>query len=617
MLEDVFVLPEHRRGGLASALLARAQDGPAGPLAHLRRRHDRLLPGARLRLMPKDAFPEPLASPTEPKRNGRGHRSQPQRLPLVPNLTCRAAPNDNPPTPSGGSATEPEDSSYVSQPPPLARHGRRRARRARPRAAGEVAPSSLGDRPLPVARPRASGRLSRMLERRVAVHVDGLTLSGEALVPDDPSMLCVLCHGIPSGAPRDPADPGYGGLARTLADRTDSRRSGSTSAACAARRASSPSRVGAPTSKRRSTRSTPTRRSAAIPRVVVGSSAGGASRIAVAARREDVVAVATYAAPASFTFGGLVSDPRRLVQTFRNTGIIHDPAFPSDIDAWWGEFAAIAPEDVIGKIAPRPVLLVHGDSDDVIPYPHAERLFLAAGEPKELVRIPRGAHQLRRDPRAVEALDRLAREPPGFARVRFAASDSPGPFSFSGVKHLRRAADRTLRGGTDLVGACLASFLEGESDGRRSYALCASWARRTYSRAPSRRRKDRSRFASAARAAASGSSATAGCCRGARPFRSSRRSRSRKPGSNASRADRSARQIREGRRSRNPLLPCLPLGVTVLRNSMAAGLPAAVSLVRPDPRHDDRFARHFEGGKQFARDRQVVQRREGLRLHLS
>jgi uncharacterized protein len=107
-----------------------------------------------------------------------------------------------------------------------------------------------------------------------------------------------------------------------------------------------------------------------------------------------------------------VSDPRRLLQTFRNTGIVHDPAFPPDLDDWWGEFTAYAPEETIGKIAPRPVLLVHGDSDDVIGYPHAERLFVAAGEPKELVRIPGGAHQLRRDPRAVDALaDWLAHLP--------------------------------------------------------------------------------------------------------------------------------------------------------------------------------------------------------------
>ena len=242
-----------------------------------------------------------------------------------------------------------------------------------------------------------------MLERRVAIRVGGLTLSGEAIVPDDPSLLCVLCHGIPGGGPRDPADPGYGGLARTLAGlgfaafwfdfRGVRGAPGEFSIAgwCADLEAAldaldADAEIGA------------------IPRIVIGSSAGGAVALAVAARREDVLAVATYAAPASFTFGGLVSDPRKLVQQFRNTGIIHDPAFPPDLAAWWAEFAAAAPEEVIGKIAPRPVLLVHGDSDDVIPYPHAERLFLAAGEPKELVRIPAGGHQLRRDPRAVEAL---------------------------------------------------------------------------------------------------------------------------------------------------------------------------------------------------------------------
>jgi fermentation-respiration switch protein FrsA (DUF1100 family) len=47
---------------------------------------------------------------------------------------------------------------------------------------------------------------------------------------------------------------------------------------------------------------------------------------------------------------------------------------------------------------------MHGDADAVVPYHHAERLFTLAGEPKELVRIPGGAHQLRRDPRALEAL---------------------------------------------------------------------------------------------------------------------------------------------------------------------------------------------------------------------
>lgn len=242
-----------------------------------------------------------------------------------------------------------------------------------------------------------------MLERRLALYPEGLTLAGEALVPDDPPMICVLCHGIPGNAPRDPDDLGYAGFARTLAGRglatfwfdfrgvRSSPGEFSIAGWCADLEAAldaldADAEIGG------------------IPRVVVGSSAGGAVAISVAARREDVIAVATLAAPASFTFGGLISDPRKLVQTFRNTGIIHDPAFPPDLDAWWREFSEAAPEEVIGKLAPRPVLVAHGDSDEVIPYPHAERLFLAAGEPKELVRIPRGGHQLRRDLRAVEAL---------------------------------------------------------------------------------------------------------------------------------------------------------------------------------------------------------------------
>jgi alpha-beta hydrolase superfamily lysophospholipase len=242
-----------------------------------------------------------------------------------------------------------------------------------------------------------------VLERDIAFRPDGLPLRGHAIVPDDPSLLIALCHGIPGSVPRDPADEGYEGFARALVERG----------------------YAALWFDFRGVRGSPGEFSIAgwvrdldaamdaldadaeiggIPRAIVGSSAGGAVAIAVAARREDVVAVATLAAPASFTFGGLMKDPKHVLQIFRNTGIIHDPAFPPDVDAWWREFAECAPEETIGKIAPRPVLLVHGDSDDVVGYPHAERLFIAAGEPKELVRIPHGGHQLRRDPRAIDVL---------------------------------------------------------------------------------------------------------------------------------------------------------------------------------------------------------------------
>jgi len=47
-----------------------------------------------------------------------------------------------------------------------------------------------------------------------------------------------------------------------------------------------------------------------------------------------------------------------------------------------------APEDAIGGIAPRPILLIHGKDDSVIPFDHARRLKAAAGPTAELWAIP-------------------------------------------------------------------------------------------------------------------------------------------------------------------------------------------------------------------------------------
>jgi fermentation-respiration switch protein FrsA (DUF1100 family) len=44
----------------------------------------------------------------------------------------------------------------------------------------------------------------------------------------------------------------------------------------------------------------------------------------------------------------------------------------------------IRPIDAIGKLAPRPVLIIHGANDSLIPVAHARQLFAAAHQPKEL-----------------------------------------------------------------------------------------------------------------------------------------------------------------------------------------------------------------------------------------
>jgi fermentation-respiration switch protein FrsA (DUF1100 family) len=47
---------------------------------------------------------------------------------------------------------------------------------------------------------------------------------------------------------------------------------------------------------------------------------------------------------------------------------------------------------VVARIAPRPILFLHGTKDTAISVRHSERLYALAGEPKELWIIEGGEH---------------------------------------------------------------------------------------------------------------------------------------------------------------------------------------------------------------------------------
>jgi fermentation-respiration switch protein FrsA (DUF1100 family) len=44
-----------------------------------------------------------------------------------------------------------------------------------------------------------------------------------------------------------------------------------------------------------------------------------------------------------------------------------------------------SPEEVVGKIAPTPVVIIHGSDDRLFSPDHAQRLYDAASEPKRLL----------------------------------------------------------------------------------------------------------------------------------------------------------------------------------------------------------------------------------------
>jgi dipeptidyl aminopeptidase/acylaminoacyl peptidase len=56
------------------------------------------------------------------------------------------------------------------------------------------------------------------------------------------------------------------------------------------------------------------------------------------------------------------------------------------------DVSRIRPADVIARISPRPLLIVHCMDDKVAPPDNSERNFAAAKEPKQFWRIPSGGH---------------------------------------------------------------------------------------------------------------------------------------------------------------------------------------------------------------------------------
>ena len=133
-----------------------------------------------------------------------------------------------------------------------------------------------------------------------------------------------------------------------------------------------------------------------------GFAAGGALALCAAGEDPRVQGVAALSAPADFAERAV--DARRFVSQARAMGIIRDPKFPADLDAWARELREIRPLSLIGKIPPRPILLVHGANDEVVPLLDARALADAADGAVELRVLAGAGHRLRHDPRAVAIL---------------------------------------------------------------------------------------------------------------------------------------------------------------------------------------------------------------------
>jgi pimeloyl-ACP methyl ester carboxylesterase len=134
---------------------------------------------------------------------------------------------------------------------------------------------------------------------------------------------------------------------------------------------------------------------------LAGTGTGGALCLIEGAQNQSIVGVAVLASPADFQ--DWAKDPRGLLKHARTVGVVKDASFPANFDTWAAELKELNPEKAAAAFADRSLLVLHGDSDDLVPSTDARAIAHSHGN-AELRVITGGGHELRHDPRAVAIL---------------------------------------------------------------------------------------------------------------------------------------------------------------------------------------------------------------------
>jgi dipeptidyl aminopeptidase/acylaminoacyl peptidase len=238
--------------------------------------------------------------------------------------------------------------------------------------------------------------------KEIRLKADGLELAGELHIPSKDKVhpaLCI-CHGIPA-VPPDPTDRGYTLLAQRFCHagfitlifnfRGTGRSEGNLDILGWSRDLQAALDFLYHQKKVDKARF-----------CLLGFSGGAAISVYTAAHDPRVSLVATCACPADFRSLTQRETTLDTIQQFRQIGAIRDKDFPPSIEEWEKGFETVSPIKWIDKIAPRSLLLVHGDADELIPLDHAYKLYQKAKEPKELKMVAGAKHRMRLDTAAMD-----------------------------------------------------------------------------------------------------------------------------------------------------------------------------------------------------------------------
>lgn len=138
-------------------------------------------------------------------------------------------------------------------------------------------------------------------------------------------------------------------------------------------------------------------RAAGYGRIILnGRSFGGATALAYAAADPQIAALCTWAAVARplRLFSSLAVTPVDLEAPSGETIVLGDDT--GVLSLRLGFFHDLQRHDLPGcaaRLAPRPLLLIHGDADELVPFSDAQLLFDSAGDPKKLALVEKADHR--------------------------------------------------------------------------------------------------------------------------------------------------------------------------------------------------------------------------------
>lgn len=241
-----------------------------------------------------------------------------------------------------------------------------------------------------------------MLIKSVALEVDGLKISGQFYLPEGgqaPYPTVCVCHGIPTEKP-DPSDKGYPSFAERICHQGfavlifNFRGTGASGGNFDI--------LGWTRDLKAAIDYLFTRPEVDKSRLsLLGFSGGATVSIYAASQDSRISGVVTCGCLAEFTFLTEADSPQSVIDHFRRIGTIRDKDFPHSTSEWLNGFRLVSPVNYISRIAPRPLLLVHGNQDDMVPVTDAYKLYEKAGEPKQLIIVDGAGHRLRQHKRAM------------------------------------------------------------------------------------------------------------------------------------------------------------------------------------------------------------------------